>query len=109
MDTYISEVTGNLVAKLSTEVLSHKVADSTYTMSVPYPATPWHHFKYKHRSNPLMKRWLKRHPIEYTTKEGIVTLSKWHRFPESTIRYPDSLGRVVVQEVGVLDYRKDCC
>jgi hypothetical protein len=104
MDSFIDEATGNLIAKLSTEVLSHKVADSTYSMTVPYPASPWDHFKYKHRANPLMARWIKRHPISYTHKTGTVTLSKAHRFPESNIRYPKSLGRVVVQEEGRLDY-----
>jgi hypothetical protein len=104
LGSYMDYLADRLVLQLQTEVLSHKVADSTYTMRVPIPSSPWQHFKYKHRERWWMRLLIKRSPIDYTNKEGVVTLSKAHRFPESTLRYPDHLGKVVIVEQGDLSY-----
>lgn len=105
--TVMDDMRDQMILNLEVEVLTHKIAQSTYTMTVPYPASPWHHFKHRHRSSRLMAWWIKRHPIKYTKKEGVVTLSKEHRFPDAKISvYPDSLGIAVPVETGTLTTRE---
>lgn len=102
--SYVDDLTHDLVLRLQAEVLEDKVAESTYRMTVPYPATPWHHFKHRHRDAWWMRAIVRHWPIGFTEKVGLVTLSKAHRFPKATIRYPDSLGPITMVEQGSLDY-----
>lgn len=103
-DTMPDYTANQMVMRLQAEVLSHKVAESTYTMSVPVPASPWQHWLHDHQGNAVVKLWIQRHPIRYDKRSATVTLSKSHRFPNATIRYPESLGTVVVVEQGDLTY-----
>jgi hypothetical protein len=102
--SYMDDIRHRLVVGLKAEVLSHKIADSRYTMTIPVPASPFQHWKHKHQRNRLVARFIKRNPVRYNQRSGTVTLSKAHRFPESTIRYPDSLGKLVVAEEAEVSY-----
>lgn len=99
--TYVDRVTGDLVCQLSKKVLTNTVAKSTYTMRVPIPDTWVDHWLVAHQG-----KWYSRffRKPNFKDKTGVVTLSKAHRFPEATIRYPDHLGTVVVQEEGDIEY-----
>lgn len=103
LSTIQDRVLDRLVMSLKAEIYSHKVAESSYTMAVPYPATPWQHFKHQYRTRWWMRRIVRRHPITFTRKEGRLTLSKAYRFPDSTVRYPDSFGRPIIIETGRLE------
>lgn len=91
-----------MVLQIRSEVLEDKVASSSYSTRVPCPVS----FKFRHRDSWWMKLWLKVSPIEFEDKVVGWTCSKSYRFPESTIPYPDALGRPILAET-VVAYDED--
>lgn len=100
-----------LVLRLTAEVLGHH----RQRYVVTFPATPWDHLKARlvawareHRwrqreglfrrfrwPQPIVRSvlwWSRRHPV----RESAKVIDEYATFPRSTMRYPDSLGPVVV-------------
>jgi hypothetical protein len=91
VSTYWHPVMDSLVVGLSTKILCDTLDDREEVLSLKVPATWWQHTKLVHF--PTFSRWLRR-PVRYKTLEKRVSVRSLATFPENSLRYPPSLGRV---------------
>lgn len=96
--TYMDDIAKRMVLELRKDVLTHRVAESSYTTRVPVPASWWQHLKHQYRDHPLLGWLSKRFPVRFEDRVVTYSFSKRVRFPESTMKLPDSLGPVIVAE-----------
>lgn len=85
------EVADHLLMELSTYVLQDHLATDQKVVFSMQPESWWQHTKAVHF--PTFSRWLRR-PPRYTREEVLVEVKSFASFPEQTMHYPESLGKM---------------
>lgn len=91
LSVHEDDIAGQLVYKLTAEVLAERLETGRFERTVRVPATWWEHLKRDHAPAWFTRRF----PVRYTPLTLAVDLSRWATYPHATVPLP-GLGPPVV-------------